>query len=118
MNVAHLIQTTKTSVTANKIGKAGTDCRFLAAGLACLLGALACMPELALAAPWDSVATNVLGIFTNGLTRTIAIISVIACGIAALFGKLSYDWAFKIVVGIALIFGSAAFVDYVIAAAS
>lgn len=81
--------------------------------LVCLMAA----PEIALASPWDSTATKVLEIFTGGLTRTIAIISVIACGIAALAGKLSYDWAIKIVVGIVLIFGSAAIVDYAISAA-
>jgi type IV secretion system protein VirB2 len=43
---------------------------------------------------------------------------VIACGIAALAGKLSWDWAIKIIVGIVLIFGSVAIVDYIIAGAS
>lgn len=79
---------------------------------------LAFFPELALAAPWDSAATSVLAIFTGGLTRTIAIVAIIACGIAALAGKLSWDWVIKIGVGIVLIFGGAAIVDYVIAAAS
>lgn len=78
---------------------------------------LALTPETALAAPWDSVATSVLAIFTGGLTRTLAIIAVIACGIGAIAGKLSWDWTIKIVVGIVLIFGSASIVDYVIAAA-
>ena len=55
---------------------------------------------------------------TGGLTRTFAIIAVIACGIAAMAGKLSWDWAIKIVVGIVLIFGSTALVDYVISASS
>jgi type IV secretion system protein VirB2 len=68
--------------------------------------------------PWDTMGAQVLAIFTGGLTRTIAIISVIACGIAALAGKLSWDWAIKIIVGIVLIFGGAAIVDYLIAAAS
>jgi type IV secretion system protein VirB2 len=83
--------------------------------------AIACaaiVPEIAVAAPWDSVATRVLEIFTGGLTRTIAIVAVIACGIAAMAGKLSWDWVIKIVVGVVLIFGSAAIVDYIIAAAS
>ena len=68
--------------------------------------------------PWDSAAAGVLAIFTGGLTRTLAIIAVIACGIAAIAGKLSWDWAIKIIVGIVLIFGAAAIVDYVIAASS
>lgn len=75
-------------------------------------------PEIAAAAPWDSAADKVLAIFTGGLTRTLAIIAVIACGIAAIAGKLSWDWAIKIIIGIVLIFGAAAIVDYVIAAAS
>ena len=82
------------------------------------IGAVLVMPETALAAPWDNTATQILGIFTGGLTRTIAIISVIACGIAAIAGKLSWDWAIKIIVGIILIFGAASIVDYIIAGAS
>ena len=82
------------------------------------IGAVLVIPETALAAPWDSTATKILDIFTGGLTRTIAIISVIACGIAAIAGKLSWDWAIKIIVGIILIFGAASIVDYIIAGAS
>lgn len=80
------------------------------------ISVFALIPEIAMAAPWDSAALSVLSIFTGGLTRTIAIVAVIACGIAALAGKLSWDWAIKIVLGIVLIFGSAAIVDYIISA--
>ena len=82
------------------------------------MAAVLMIPETAMAAPWDSTATKILDIFTGGLTRTIAIISVIACGIAAIAGKLSWDWAIKIIVGIILIFGAASIVDYIIAGAS
>ena len=82
------------------------------------MGAVLMIPETAMAAPWDSTATKILDIFTGGLTRTIAIISVIACGIAAIAGKLSWDWAIKIIVGIILIFGAASIVDYIIAGAT
>lgn len=75
------------------------------------------MPGLAMAEPWDNVATKVLNILNGGLTRTIAIIAVVACGIAAIAGKLSWDWVVKIVLGIVLIFGSAAIVDALISAA-
>ena len=74
------------------------------------------MPEAAMAFPWDTAAQKVLAIFTNGLTRTLAIIAVIACGIAAMAGKLSWDWAIKIIIGIVLIFGATSIVDYVISA--
>ena len=82
---------------------------------AVLIG-LVSMPQIALAAPWDSAAQQILSIFTGGLTRTIAIIAVVALGIAALAGKLSWQWAINIAVGLVLIFGSAAIVDYIIVA--
>ena len=82
------------------------------------ISAVFLLPETAMATPWDSTSQQILAIFTGGLTRTIAIISVIACGIAAIAGKLSWDWAIKIIVGIILIFGAASIVDYIIAGAS
>lgn len=87
--------------------------------LALVLSAtLLLVPSLALATPWDGMATQVLAIFNGGLVRSIAILAVIACGLAAMAGKLSWDWVIKIVVGIVLIFGATALVDYLIAAAS
>lgn len=70
-------------------------------------------PDMAFAGstPWDGAADWVLGVLTGGLTRTIAIICVIACGIMAWAGKLSMEWAVKIVVGIVFVFGAATIVD-------
>lgn len=118
MNIATIIQKAKSALSADHKAKAASSRRTLGlmAALAVVVAAFA--PEMALAAPWDSTADNVLAIFTGGLTRTLAIIAVIACGIAAIAGKLSWDWAIKIIVGIVLIFGGAAIVDYIIAAAS
>jgi type IV secretory pathway VirB2 component (pilin) len=118
MNITNLFFKAKAALAANHSAKANANKRALGVMSILAIGAFALMPEIAMAAPWDSVATNVLGMFTGGLTRTIAIIAVIACGIAAIAGKLSWDWAIKIVVGITLIFGGAAIVDYVIEAAS
>ncbi|MGJ0489465.1 TrbC/VirB2 family protein [Methylobacter sp.] len=98
--------------------KMETNNRAVSAVIMLGISVLALMPGAAMAAPWDSTASSVLEIFTGGLTRTIAIISVIAMGIAAMAGKLSWDWAIKITVGIVLIFGSTAIVDYIIGAAS
>lgn len=98
--------------------KTETNNRVVSAVIMLGISVLALMPGAAMAAPWDSTASSVLEIFTGGLTRTIAIISVIAMGIAAMAGKLSWDWAIKITVGIVLIFGSTAIVDYIIGAAS
>lgn len=118
--VERVIAKTRDAVAVDKARKAETD-RYAARSMmlvaVCVAGIL---PGLAFAGagPWDSMGSQVLAIFTGGLTRTIAIISVIACGIAAMAGKLSWDWAIKIIVGIVLIFGGAAIVDYLIAAAS
>lgn len=103
-------------IAADKARKVDVDRRAAKTMMLMALCLAAVLPELAIAGPWDTMGTQVLAIFTGGLTRTIAIISVIACGIAAIAGKLSWDWAIKIIVGIVLIFGAAAIVDYFIAA--
>ena len=113
-----MISTAAARLTANKDAKRQADARaFKAFGLV-LIACAAMAPELAMAAPWDNTANQVLAMFTGGLTRTLAILGVIACGIAAFFGKLSWDWAIKIIVGVVLIFGSATIIDYIIAAAT
>ena len=114
----NVIQSIKQSIRSNRQRVGAKNRRSLQViGLASFF-AIAMYPEVAAAAPWDGMATQILAIFTGGLTRTIAIIAVIAAGIAAVAGKLSWDWVIKIGVGIALIFGSAAIVDYMIAAAA
>lgn len=113
---------THAASAADKTGPHDTHQHTMRSLVLILVCAAAVTPEIALASsgsgPWDTMGSQVLAIFTGGLTRTIAIISVIACGIAALAGKLSWDWAIKIIVGIVLIFGGATIVDYLIAAAS
>lgn len=78
---------------------------------------LSLLPEIALAAPWDDTADKVLEIFTGGLTRTLAIIAIIVSGVLAMFGRMQWSWVINIGIGIVLIFGGAAIVDYIIAAA-
>ena len=119
--VGQVIRIARGAIAADKARKGDTD-RSAARSMAVMAVCIAIViPGVALAGaagPWDTMGNQVLAIFTGGLTRTIAIISVIACGIAALAGKLSWDWAIKIIVGIVLIFGGASLVDYLIAAAS
>jgi len=121
-NIRSSTGTARAGVAGPKAGQRETDRRAVRSLVLMAVCVAAAAPSIALAGggsgPWDTMGTQVLGIFTGGLTRTIAIISVIACGIAALAGKLSWDWAIKIIVGIVLIFGGATIVDYLIAAAS
>lgn len=117
MNIKSTFASIKNSIAAKTTGrKACKGALAVLSGSALAVGL--CMPELAMAAPWDSTASSVLAMFTGGMARTIAIIAVIACGIAAVVGKLSWDWAIKIIIGIVLIFGATKFVDYIISTAS
>lgn len=74
---------------------------------------LASIPELAFAqsAPWESAAQNTYNLIMS-IVRWVAMIGVVGCGVAALFGKLSWDWAGKIIIGLVLIFGATQLVDY------
>lgn len=117
-NINRMVNEGRAALAADKARKldAGRRNAYVMAAVAlCTVGL---MPEAAWAAPWDTMGTQVIAIFTGGLTRSIAILAVIGCGIAAAAGKLQWSWAISIVFGIVLIFGSAAIVDYFIAAAS
>ena len=115
MKLSNFYRTAKSALARNKQAKAQADQRAARLAAGALVGAMILAPGLAMAAPWDGAASQVLAIFTGGMARTIAVVAVIACGIAGLAGKLSWDWAVKIVIGIVLIFGAAPIVDYFIA---
>lgn len=106
----------KTAYFANAAAKREVSAKTLTMIGMLLIALFLMTPDLAMAEPWDSAAQKVLDIFTGGLARTLAIIAVIACGIAAIAGKLSWDWAIKIIIGLVFIFGAAAIVDYIISA--
>lgn len=77
---------------------------------------LSLLPEIALAAqPWDNMLNTIIGIFTGGTARLIAILVCVGLGLAAFFSKLSWRLAGGFIAGIVLIFGSAAVADFFIA---
>lgn len=78
-----------------------------------MAAALATLPDLAFAqaAPWEQTAQNTYNLIMS-IVRWVAIIGVVGCGVAAMFGKLSWDWAGKIIIGLVLIFGGTQLVDY------
>lgn len=86
--------------------------------LVTMLGLFACMPQLALAAPWDDMANTIIDALTGGLSRSIAIIACIGLGLAAWAGKLSWGMVGKFIAGIVFIFGAAAIVDLFIGGVS
>jgi type IV secretion system protein VirB2 len=83
----------------------------LAGAFALLTGLL---PELALAqaSPFSTGATSFQTNFLAILTP-IAVIAVMALGLAALFGRISWGWAAGGVAGIVLVFGAPQLVTWI-----
>jgi type IV secretion system protein VirB2 len=78
-----------------------------------VLLAVSLMPELALADSTDPIGgmlTGVLNFFNTGVARSVATIAVIAMGVAAYIGKISWELAMKIGAGMILTFGASALV--------
>ncbi|KLD35827.1 hypothetical protein TB15x_20635 [Xanthomonas perforans] len=83
------------------------------AKFAALAALMIAVPGIALAQgqPWESTASNTYNLIMS-VVRYVAIIGIVACGLAAFFGKLSWDWAGKIIIGLVLVFGAQQLVDY------
>jgi len=90
-----------------------TSFRFLTViMIACLSG----YAENALAVAGDSnaieqVFCNAILIFTSTTGKAIATVAVIAVGVGALLGKISWGMALIVVLGVALMFGAASIVQ-------
>ena len=81
------------------------------AGLAALCLTL---PEIAHAqdaAPVEGVLEWFVGVLQGNLARSVAIIAVCFLGFMFLTGRMMWNVAFSIIVGIAIIFGAATLVD-------
>lgn len=78
--------------------------------------ALLLLPTYALANPVTDGVGWVLDLLTNGISISIAIIAIVILGIAALFGKIQGDMAWRFVLGLILIFGGATLIDLFVSA--
>lgn len=81
-----------------------------------VVAAVALEPSLAMATTDNfgniqTVATRILGFFTGPFGRTIATIAVIVMGMMAMFGKLAWDHAIKVILGVAIVFGAAGVIN-------
>ncbi len=81
-----------------------------------VVAAIALEPTLAMATTDNfgniqTVATRILGFFTGPFGRTIATIAVIVMGMMAMFGKLAWDHAIKVIIGVAIVFGAAGVIN-------
>lgn len=76
-------------------------------------------PSLAMAAAaattsnLETAATTILSGLTGTLGKTLATIAVIVLGMMAMFGKLAWDTAIKVILGIAIMFGAASIVNWI-----
>ena len=84
----------------------------LLAGVLGLLTLLAPALVLAQASPFSTGATSFQTNFLTILTP-VAVIAVMALGLAALFGRISWGWAVGGVAGIVLVFGAPQIVTWV-----
>ena len=61
---------------------------------------------------------NIINLLNNNVTRGLAIIAIIVCGIAWMFGHLDLRRAGTVIIGIIVVFGSATIVDLITGASS
>ena len=82
--------------------------------LAVLAGSLALVPEIAYAqsaAPVEGILEWFTGVLQGNVARSLAIIAVCFLGFLFLTGRMAWQSAISIVIGIAIIFGAAELVD-------
>jgi len=60
----------------------------------------------------QTMVTNILTALTGTFGKGIATIAIMVMGIMAMFGKLAWDVAIKVIVGIAVTFGAATIVTW------
>lgn len=78
-----------------------------------LVLALLCLPAIAVAG--SPFATGAAALTTNVITilTPLAVIGVIAVGVAAWFNKVSWGWAVAAMIGIVLVFGAQQIVTWI-----
>lgn len=87
--------------------------RFIVTALTiCALSALMAEPAFAQnAKPVEGILTWFVGVLQGSVARSVAIIAVCFLGFLFLTGRMAWQMAFSIIVGIAIIFGAATLVD-------
>lgn len=128
MNIAKLVKQAKNMMgakhyqsgaldtTNNRQQEGKREARFvLTSALLCLI---ALEPSVVAAAAdanafgnIENVATRILGFVTGTFGRTVATIAVVVLGMMAMFGKLAWDHAIKVIFGIAIVFGAASIIN-------
>lgn len=82
--------------------------------VALLATSIALAPEIAYAqsaAPVEGILDWFVGVLQGNIARSCMIIAVCAMGFLFLTGRMAWQWAFSIIIAIAIIFGAGDLVD-------
>ena len=74
------------------------------------------VPDLALAAgsnPIENGLNALIGFLNSGVVRSLGILAIFALGGAAYIGRLSWEMAIRIIIGVVFTFGAAGIVDMI-----
>jgi type IV secretion system protein VirB2 len=77
-----------------------------------MLGALASNALAQDLTPVQSTLDQIVQLFTGTLGTSLAILAVISCGVLAWVGRLTWNLAGSIILGIVFVFGSANIVEF------
>lgn len=64
--------------------------------------------------PFESILDYIKEMLTGPMARTAAVLAIAILGYLAFVGYLTWTWAFRIIIGIVLIFGAATIADLLI----
>jgi len=78
-----------------------------------LMVGLFVVPEFAQADPFSEALDWAVDLLTNGIARSAAILAIVIAGYLAWAGRITGEIAFRIILGIVLVFGGATIVDLV-----
>lgn len=67
--------------------------------------------------PFESILQYIVNTLTGNMARIAAVLAIAVLGYLAFVGYLTWTWAFRIIIGIVLIFGAATIADLLIGAA-
>lgn len=85
--------------------------------LALVAGLLVLDPSLASAAetenPWSGVMKKITDSVTGPLGQSLGVIAIMVMGIMAMFGRLAWDMALKVIFGVLLVFSASTIVNWV-----
>jgi type IV secretion system protein VirB2 len=86
--------------------------------LALVAGLLVLDPSLAMAEdattnPWSGVMKKITDSVTGPLGQSLGVIAIMVMGIMAMFGRLAWDMALKVIFGVLLVFSASTIVNWV-----